>query len=220
MLFLNFLVGLVVNFIGYVPFGNVNLTVVKLTINRGVKHAMYFIVSFSIIEFFFTYAVMYFADWFSANTRLLHVLDWILIAVFLVLGFTTWRNTSKEKEIDYSRADSIKYGIILGFINPMQIPFWMISGTYLLSHNWILSGNGSLAIFSAGSAFGAFICLFGFAKFSNYLHEKFAFSSRVVNRGIAIIFFLLAGFQIVKQAVTKDGREGQKSKTKTEQAYR
>lgn len=203
MLFLNFLIGVVVNFIGYVPLGNVNLTVVQLTINRGVKAAMYFIVSFSIMEFFFTYAIMYFADWFATQDRLLYWLDWILIFVFLLLGSLSWFNTSKkEKEVHYSNNDSIKYGIILGIVNPMQIPFWMIGGTYLISKGWIGTGNGALAVFSLGSALGSFLCLFAFSKFSKYLHERFAFSSRVINRSIAIVFFALAAYHIVKALVS------------------
>ncbi|HYK75779.1 MAG TPA: LysE family transporter [Daejeonella sp.] len=201
MFFLTFLVGLAVNFVGYIPFGNVNLTVVQLTINRSIRDAMYFIVSFSIVEFFFTYGIMYFADWFASHTHLMYWLDWILIVVFLVLGFASWRNTQKEKYVNYSHAESIKYGVLLGFLNPMQVPFWMIGGTYLISHEWIEVGNGALAIFSVGASVGSFLCLFGFARFSKYLHEKFAFSSRVINRSIAIIFFLLAAYHIIKMII-------------------
>jgi threonine/homoserine/homoserine lactone efflux protein len=193
MLFLTFLAGLAVNFASYVPFGNVNLTVVQLTINRGIRNALYFIVSFSIIEFFFTYAIMYFADWFAQQKALVYWLDWVLIAVFLIMSITSWRNTQKEKYVNYSHKDSIKYGIILGFVNPTQIPFWMICGTYLISHHWITTtAKGSLAIFSIGSAIGSFLCLFCFAKFSKYLHEKFTLSGKVINRSIAVIFLVLA----------------------------
>ena len=198
MLLTTFLVGLAVNFAGYVPFGNVNLTVVQLTINRGIRDAMYFIVSFSIVEFFFTYGIMYFADWFAGQTNLMYWLDWVLILIFLVLSYSSWNNSQKEKYVNYSHRESIKYGVILGFLNPMQIPFWMILGTYLISHNWILVGNGALALFSLGSSLGSFLCLLGFAKFSKYLHEKFAFSSRVINRSIASIFFVLAIIHVVK----------------------
>ena len=192
MIFLNFLVGLVVNFIGYIPLGNINLTVVQLTVNRGVRHAMYFIVSFSIVEFFFTYAIMYFADWFADQKNLMLWLDWLLVAILVVMAVVTWRNTAKARQADYSRTDSIKYGIILGFINPMQVPFWMVWGTYLLSHDWIISGKGALAVLSAGSSLGAFLSLFCFARFSNYLNEKFAFSSKVINHTISIVLALLA----------------------------
>jgi threonine/homoserine/homoserine lactone efflux protein len=198
MLFLNFLIGVVVNFIGYIPLGNVNLTVVQLTINRGIKSALYFIISFSVVEFFFTYTIMYFADWFAGKSDMLYWLDWILIVVFLTLGFASWFNTQKAKKVDYSLKDSVRYGIVLGFVNPMQIPFWMIGGTYLISKGWIGTGNGALAIFSMGSALGSFLCLYAFSKFSTYLNERFAFSSKVLNRSIAGVFFALAVYHIIK----------------------
>jgi threonine/homoserine/homoserine lactone efflux protein len=199
MLLLNFLIGVVVNFIGYVPLGNVNLTVVQLSINRGSQAAMYFITSFSIIEFFFTYTIMYFADWFASQKQMLYWLDWILIVIFLVLGISSWFNNQKQmREADYSLTESVRYGIILGIVNPMQIPFWMIGGTYLISKGWVETGHGALAIFSLGSALGSFICLWGFSRFSTYLHERFAFSSRLLNRSIAGVFFLLAAYHMVK----------------------
>ncbi len=198
MLLLNFLIGAIVNFIGYIPFGNVNLTVVQLTLNRGVRAAMYFIVSFSIMEFFFTYSIMYFADWFADQQQFLFWLDWVLVFIFVLLGFMSWFNKQKEKSVDYSDGDSIKFGIILGIVNPMQVPFWMIGGTYLISSGWILTGSGALAVFSLGASLGAFLCLLAFSKSGKYLHERFAFSSRVINRSIAIIFFLLATYQIIK----------------------
>lgn len=201
MLFLNFLIGLLVNFVGYIPLGNVNLTVVQLTINRGAKSAMYFIVSFSVVEFFFTYTIMHFADWFAAQQRYLYWLDWILIFVFLVLGLFSWFNNQKSREVNYSAKDSVRYGLILGLVNPMQIPFWMIGGTYLIGNGWVATGKGALSVFSLGSALGSFLCLLAFAEFSAYLNNKFAFSSKVINRSIAAVFFLLACYHVIKLVI-------------------
>ncbi len=198
MLFLTFLLGLAVNFAGYVPFGNVNLTVVQLTINRSIKDAMYFIATFSIIEFFFTYGIMYFADWFANQTKFIYWMDWVLILVFFVFAFRSWNNSRKEKYVNYSHRESIKYAILFGFLNPMQIPFWLIIGTYLISHKLILLGNFALILFSIGSCFGAFFCLLTYAKFSKYLHEKFSFSSKIVNRSISVVFFTLGIIHLSK----------------------
>ena len=37
MILLTFFIGLIANCIGYIPPGNINLTVVQITINRGMK---------------------------------------------------------------------------------------------------------------------------------------------------------------------------------------
>jgi threonine/homoserine/homoserine lactone efflux protein len=199
MIFLTFFLGLIANFIGYIPPGNINLTLVKITINRGIKQALQFIIAFSSVEFFFTYFIMHAAKWLSAQVKLDIVIDWVMVVLFAVLGTVTWINRKKPPETKYTENDSIKYGILLGFLNPMQIPFWMITGTYLITHEWILDGRLALVIFSLGSAGGAFLCLFIYAQFARYIQSRFALSTRFINTGIAILFFLFAAYHVVKR---------------------
>lgn len=81
----------------------------------------------------------------------------------------------------------------------MQVPFWMICGTYLIMHEWIEVNNLALIIFSIGSAAGAFLCLFLYARFARYIQSKFALSTKLINTAIAILFFSLAGYHLVKR---------------------
>jgi threonine/homoserine/homoserine lactone efflux protein len=199
MIFLTFFIGLIANFIGYIPPGNINLTLVQITINRGFKQALSFMISFSCVEFFFTYFIMHAAKWLAAQVKLDAVIDWVMVALFGVLGTITWIHRKKPPETNYSEHDSIKYGILLGFLNPMQVPFWMITGTYLITHEWILDGKLALVIFSIGSAGGAFLCLFLYAEFAKYIKSKFALSTRLINTSIALLFFAFAAYHVVKQ---------------------
>src|ERR1700753_2982098 len=152
MIFLTFFLGLAANFVGYIPPGNINLTLVQITINRGFKQALQFCIAFSCVEFFFTYFIMHAAKWLSEQVHLDVIIDWVMFALFLVLGTITWLNRKKPPEANPGEHASIKYGILLGFLNPMQIPFWMITGTYLITHEWILDGKLALVIFRLGSA--------------------------------------------------------------------
>src|SRR6201996_8977331 len=199
MIFLTFFLGLFANFIGYIPPGNINLTLVQITINRGLKQALQFIIAFSSVEFFFTYFIMHAAKWLSGQVKLDSIIDWIMVVLFGVLGTITWLNRTKPPETNYKESDSIKYGIILGFLNPMQVPFWMITGTYLITHEWIEDGRVALVIFSIGAAAGAFLALFLYAEFAKFIQKKFALSNRLVNTGIAILFFAFAAYHVVKQ---------------------
>jgi threonine/homoserine/homoserine lactone efflux protein len=199
MIFLTFFLGLFANCLGYIPPGNINLTLVKITVNRGMKQALMFIISFSCVEFFFTYFIMHAAKWLSAQVRLDVVIDWVMAVLFAVLGTITWIHRKKPPETSYSEHDSIKYGILLGFLNPMQVPFWMIIGTYFIAHQWILDGGIALVIFSLGSACGAFLGLFLYAKFAQYIQNRFTLSTRLINTSIAILFFSFAAYHVVKQ---------------------
>jgi len=88
--------------------------------------------------------------------------------------------------------------MLLGVVNPMQIPYWLFVGTYLISKEWIDIGYLSLTVFSIGSGIGAALALYGFARFAQYIQEKFTLSSYVVNKGIALLFFALSAYHIVK----------------------
>lgn len=199
MIFLTFFIGLIANFIGYIPPGNINLTLVQITINRGIKEAVRFITAFSAVEFFFTYFIMHAARWLSGQLKLGTIIDWIMVVLFGVMGYITWIHRNTPPKSNYSEHASIKYGILLGFLNPMQVPFWMVTGTYLITHEWILDGRVALVIFSLGSAAGAFLCLFIYAKFAKYIQDKFALSNKLINTSIAILFFAFAAYHVVKQ---------------------
>jgi threonine/homoserine/homoserine lactone efflux protein len=199
MLLLTFIIGLAVNFVGYIPPGNINLTLVQIAINRGTRQALYFILAFSFIEFFFTWFIIHAANWLAGQVKLDMVIDWVMIILFSALAAVTWINRKKAPKADYTKYDSLKYGIVLGFVNPMQIPFWMICGTYLIAHGWILTTTLPLIVFSLGSAGGAFLCLFAYSRAASYFQRRFELSTQLINTCIAGLFFAFALFHIVKQ---------------------
>ena len=199
MFILTFFLGFLANFIGYIPPGNINLTLVRITINRGLKQALHFVISFSCVEFFFTYFIMHAAKWLSKQVKLDTIIDWVMVVLFGVLGTITWIHRKKPPETHYSEHESIKYGILLGFLNPVQVPFWMITGTYFITHEWILSGKLALVIFSLGSAAGAFLALFLYSRFASYIQNKFELSTRFINTGISLLFFSFSAYHVFKQ---------------------
>jgi threonine/homoserine/homoserine lactone efflux protein len=198
MLFLTLFLGIILNLIGYIPPGNINLTVVQITITRGIKQALYFIFAFASVEIMFTFGVMRFVQWLSSEIKLGDIIDVVMILMFGILGVITWRSRKEMPKADYSKKDSIRYGLLLGVINPMQIPYWLFVGSYLISKEWIDIGYLSLSVFSIGSGIGAAIALYGFARFAQYVQEKFALTSYKVNKGIALLFFALSAYHIVK----------------------
>ncbi len=200
MLLLTFFVAIVVNFVGYIPLGNINLTTMQISINKGINQALIFILSFSVVEGVFTYILMRFAAFFASKKDFLHWLDWILLAVFLIMGTISLLQAKKKmiKNEEFRKRDSIRTGIILGIFNPMIIPYWMIGGTYLIANHWIATEVPGLEIFALGAAIGSFLCLYLFAKFAQYIQNRFSFSNIFINRSIAILFYCLAIFQTIR----------------------
>ncbi len=200
MLLLTFFVAVIVNFVGYIPLGNINLTAMQISVNKGLKQVVVFATSFALVEGVFTYVLMRFAEWFATKKDFLGWLEWIMIAVFLLMGVLSYIQSKKEVEPmnDDQKRDSIKTGILLGVFNPMIIPFWTIGGTYLIAHNWISTEGFALIIFAVGASIGSFACLYLFGRFAQYIQGKFSFSHRVINRSIAYMFFTLAVLQTIR----------------------
>ncbi len=214
MLLLTFIIGILLNAMGYIPPGNINLTVAQLTINKGMRQAWYFILSFSCVEVFFTFGMMRFARWVSSDVnldanisevRLGTYVDAFMIMLFVVMGTLTWINRKKvpktKAEDNRSRKGSVFYGMLLGVLNPVQIPFWLFFGNYVILHEWINTDYLSLVIFSLGSGIGSGVALYGYAHFARYIQEKFALSSLLINKSIAIFLWILALYLIIKQAL-------------------
>ena len=214
MLFLTLIIGILLNAMGYIPPGNINLTVAQLTINKGMRQALYFILSFSCVEVFFTFGMMRFARWVSSDVnldanisevRLGTYVDAFMILLFIVMGTITWVNRKKvpktKAEDNRSRKGSVFYGMLLGVLNPVQIPFWLFFGNYVILHEWIRTDYLSLVIFSFGSGIGSAVALYGYAHFAKYIQEKFALSSLLINKSIAIFLWILALYLIIKQTL-------------------
>ena len=212
MLLLTFFIGLFINAIGYIPPGNINLSVAQLTVNKGIKQAWYFILAFSCVEVFFTFGMMRFARWMSSDVSLEfsvnHIkigtlTDAFMILMFLTMGTITWvrRNRLPKPKEEVKRGSSVFYGILLGVLNPVQIPTWLFFGNYVIIHQWIRTDYVSLFIFSLGSGLGSAIALYGYAHFARYIQEKFTLSTRLINHVIAILLVVLALCLLVKQAL-------------------
>ncbi|RZK50362.1 MAG: lysine transporter LysE [Pedobacter sp.] len=211
MLILAFLLGFVINALGYIPPGNINLSVAQLAINKGTRQAYYFILAFSIVEVFFTIGMMRFARWMSSDVNLdvkvngislNNLVDFLMLAIFLIIGTITWINRNKipnpKSQASQSKKGSVLYGIVLGVINPVQIPFWLFFGNYVILKDWIHTDYISLIIFSVGSGAGSALALYGYSYFARFIQEKFALSHVIMNKSIAIFLYSLAGILIVK----------------------
>lgn len=212
MLLLTFIIGVLLNAMGYIPPGNINLTLAQLTINRGMRQAWGFILAFSAVEIFFTFGMMRFARWVSSDVDIdsINIGDLplsLLIDVFMILLLSTmatitWVNRKKVHEPKTtleSRKGTVLYGVILGVLNPVQIPFWLFFGNYVILHEWITTDYLSLVIFSLGSGTGSLVALYGYAYFAQYIQDKFTLSSLAINKSIAIFLYGLASYLIIKQ---------------------
>lgn len=196
---ITFVIGFLVNFVGYLPFGNINLTVTQISINRGMRQVFYFLVPFTLVEVLFIYFIMKFVALLNTEGWMLEVLNWVMVPFFFLMAIITWFSRNKLPKADYKKKDSVKMGIFFGIVNPMIIPFWVFCGTFLIKNEWISDHLSQMIALSIGGALGAFLALYLFARFAIFIQQKFALSNALINKSIAILFFALALYQTSKQ---------------------
>ena len=191
------ILGFVLGFVGYLPLGNINLTVVQMSVSHSRKNWQLFILFAALMEFIYCFGCLYGMDRLLQQPQLIIYLGWSAAVIFLLLGLYTFLHTFKASSISNS-SSGIKRGILVAIFNPLQVPFWLIWGVYVFQNGWVKSEIISIAIFSLLCSLGTIAVLWLYAVAGKKLVEKLNVNRNILNRFIGSLLILLAIFQTVK----------------------
>ena len=112
----------------------INLTVVQITLNKSFKQAMYFSLAAASIEFFQAFLAVKFAGYIQTHPVLDLIMQIMVVPVFLGLGISYVlkktnkppKEKKKKKQRKINTESSFVKGILIGLLNPLAIPFWVI----------------------------------------------------------------------------------------------
>lgn len=190
------------SFLGSVPPGTVNLTVLQLGIERKTSIARRFAFAAAAVEYPYCWIAVKFATLILAAPSIVQNLHAITGTVMVVLGaFNLW---SAAKPTTFSvrfHKSGFRRGLILGILNPMAIPFWIAMTAYFKSQGWIdLSSTGNLHSYLSGVFLGAFTLLIMAA----YLARKLAslITHHTVLKKIPGIVLIILGLYAFFQLLT------------------
>ncbi|MBT8146610.1 MAG: LysE family transporter [Gammaproteobacteria bacterium] len=196
----SFLVGASVCFASTLPFGPINLTVAKTTVEKSRLRGFEVAVAAALVE---TFQVLL-AVWFGlVISRFLedNVIFRIIVAtVFLGLGFFIFRRrpTRSLNADDHYFGSEIKTGLLVAAINPQAIPFWIIALAAINDNTELAFQGLELVLFLLGVFSGKVLALTGFIAVSNYLKTHLDESSRLVNRALGIVLMLIGLVQWIR----------------------
>ncbi|WP_420571843.1 LysE family transporter [Kordia sp.] len=196
-----FAVGILVTFIGAVPLGTVNISVINTTLRADARNAMK--IAFAagiaeiIISFYALHCSVMVADFINMN-------QWIQIMIaillFLIGGVLFFK---KQKETREKKFKMSKYvtGLFLGLLNPPVLVYWLFMISYLNQNNFQLNMNSSLAIlfvFFSGVYLGKLLTLYGYSRFSILIKNKVQNIALMINRVIGVLLFVIGCVQLLK----------------------
>ena len=180
-------------FIGTIPFGPINLTVVKTTVDYDRRRGTEVALAASIIEIFEALAAILFGLVISSFLQTNMVFKLLIAAAFIGLaGFVFTRKTEpslQDREID--RRSFFRKGLLIAALNPQALPFWIFALAAISQYFQFEYAGIYLVCFLAGVFVGKLMALYGFVIASAYLKAHLQSSSKLVNRLLAIILLFI-----------------------------
>ncbi len=158
-----FLVSFFISYLGSIPPGVANVSVVQMAMQNHKRAAIFFSLSASLVEFLYAGLTVKFQIYLKSSTQLEDYFHIITAIALVGVGILSLRDKSKSSDLHSEDAISgtsgFKRGIVLGFLNPMTIPFWLMVTAYLQNHDVIPLDGAPYWTYLAGISAGTFVLL-------------------------------------------------------------
>lgn len=158
----NFLIAFAFSFLGSIPPGTLNLTIIQLGLSNQMHTAMRFAFAAALIEYPYAWIAVKFERVITNSPVITDNLELTAAIVMTAFGIISLWPKSPHPSRMRVRFDQsgFRRGLILGVFNPMAIPFWIAMTAYLRSLGWIkFDSHISLHAYLLGVFAGAFLLL-------------------------------------------------------------
>lgn len=187
-------IGFFLGFMGYLPVGNINMTVVQLALSETPKRLWAYIGFVALMEFIYCVACLQGLEVLLRNPQWVLILRWAAVFIFSLLGIMAFLHSGDEGK--KPAISGISKGIFIAIFNPLQVPFWLVWGVYLTQNKWLEPTLITTMVFAIITALGTVAVLSLYAVGGKRLVEKMQLEQKVVDRFIGGLFLFLAGWQL------------------------
>ncbi|WP_420317163.1 LysE family translocator [Ekhidna sp.] len=198
------IVAFVVSYVGSIPPGTINVSVMQLAILNKRRAAVFFALAASAVEFIYAGITVQFHIFLNNNEVISDYFKIITSLALIVLGF--WnifsKSTSSSVKVDtkLTGRHGFARGLILGFLNPMTIPFWLAITTYLENDEWINVDEYGFWMYLVGLSLGTF-CLLLTVNAAGKQFTKIADNTFLVHKVPGLMLFGLGIYFLLKLVV-------------------
>jgi len=157
-----FFLGFFFSFIGSIPPGSLNISILQLALEEKIAIATRFAFAVAIIEYPYAWIGVQFQYWITSTPWVVENFQLIAATVMTALAvFNLWPTNQKPTGFAKKFSESgFRRGIALSILNPMAIPYWMGFTAYLKAEGWIsLTSRGLLHSYVFGTSVGALALL-------------------------------------------------------------
>jgi threonine/homoserine/homoserine lactone efflux protein len=186
-------VGFLACLLGTIPFGPINLAVVKTTVDYDRRSGVEIAFAASIVEMLQALIAICFGALISSFLDSNVLVKFFLAFVFIVLAiFIITRKPKPTLEKRINRPVSFfRNGLIISALNPQAVPFWIFALATISQYFEFQYMGLTLIGFLLGVFIGKLLALYGFVVASTYLKAHLQESSALVNRLLAAILLFI-----------------------------
>jgi threonine/homoserine/homoserine lactone efflux protein len=198
-----FMAGMFISFLGTLPLGSLNIAAMQVSIEEQVKSAAKFALGVALVEVLYVRVSLQAIHWVTAHQAIFRTLEWITVVLFVVLAassfLTARRKTSGKKSLLLNNSiPRFWLGFGMSAINPVQIPFWFIWSTHLVSTQVLTPSGIAYNSYTAGIGLGTLGGLALFIFCGRWMVNKINAGQGVVNMVVGLVFFASAIIQFVR----------------------
>ena len=164
------------SFIGSIPPGTLNLTMIQLGLESKLDAALRFAFAAALIEYPYAWVAIEFKNLITRVPYIEKNLELFVALVMVVFAiFSLWSAGSESKALRAFHNSGFRRGIILSILNPLALPFWVGITAYVESMGWVRLSTGlRLHAYLLGVSVGAFCLLMLCAHLSKRLAPYFS----------------------------------------------
>lgn len=145
------------SFIGTIPPGTLNLSVLQLGLENKLKAAWQFSIAAAMVEYPYCWIAIHFEKLITSTPGVVENFERIGASVMLILGVLNLISLRRQhiKKVD-AKAFGFGKGLVLGILNPLAIPYWIAITAYLKSQQWlVINSSYDLQAYLLGVVLGA-----------------------------------------------------------------
>lgn len=156
-----FFVAFAFSFIGTIPPGTLNLTIIQLGLNRRVEIAWRMAFAAALIEYPYAWIAVKFHRLVTESVEFTHNFHLVSSLVMVTLGgFSVWSASRPTTFVRRLEKSGFRRGMVLSLLNPLAIPFWLAMTAYLRSYGWVdLSDDYETHAYLLGVSSGTLVLL-------------------------------------------------------------
>jgi threonine/homoserine/homoserine lactone efflux protein len=194
-----FFVGLFFSFVGSIPPGTINVSVLQLSIAGHFRASLRFALSATIVEFFYALIAIQFQFAITSSQVIQDNFHIISASVMLALGvINLWpaKKGAGEKRQRF-QTSGFRKGLLISLLNPLAIPYWIGITAFLEHQEWIRLDSSNMYVYVSGISTGTFLLLLTLALLAKFV-APFVQNSAIIKKLPGFIFLTLGIYSMVQ----------------------